>query len=280
MSLDGKVTVITGASMGIGEAIAKLFVDQGASVVLSSRDLGRAEAARARVGHSERTLAVACDVSKPEEVQKLAQATLGRFGRIDIWINNAGHGLIDSVATMDMAECRRMFDTNLFGAIHGMQAAAPILKRQGSGTIINISSVAGHIAVPGMAAYSATKFAMNAIGKGARVELKGTGVHVMTVCPGYISTDFGTNAVKGSEAKRLGAARRGISAERVARAVLRGCLKRKREVVVPWRDRIVIKIYQLFPRLIERAMGRMLRPADQVLAEREALRQRDRVGAS
>ncbi|HUK86836.1 MAG TPA: SDR family NAD(P)-dependent oxidoreductase [Terriglobales bacterium] len=280
MSLNGKVAVITGASMGIGEAIAKLFADQGASVVLSSRDLGRAEAARARVGHSERTLAVACDVSRADEVQKLAQAALARFGRIDIWVNNAGHGLIDSVATMDLGECRRLFDTNLFGAIHGMQVAAPILKRQGSGTIINISSVAGHIAVPGMAAYSATKFAMNAIGKGARVELKGTGVHVMTVCPGYITTDFGANAVKGSEAKRLGAARRGIPAERVARAVLRGYLGQKREVVVPWRDRIAIKLYQLFPRLIERAMARMLRPAEQVLAEREALRQRDRQAAS
>ncbi|HXZ28028.1 MAG TPA: SDR family NAD(P)-dependent oxidoreductase [Terriglobales bacterium] len=280
MSLDGKVAVITGASMGIGEAIARLFADQGASVVLSSRDLGRAEAARARVGHSERTLAVACDVSKVEHVQKLAAAALERFGRIDIWVNNAGHGLIDSVATMDLGECRRMFDTNFFGAIHGMQAAAGVMKRQGSGTIINISSVAGHIAVPGMAAYSSTKFAMNAIGKGARVELKGSGVHVMTVCPGYITTDFGANAVKGSEAKRLGAARRGISAERVAGAVLRGYLGRKREVVVPWRDRIAIKLYQLFPRMIERAMGRMLRPADEVLAEREALRQRDRQAAS
>ena len=280
MSLKGKVTVVTGASMGIGEAIAKLFVDEGGSVVLSSRDLGRAEAARARVGHAERTLAVACDVSKVEDVQKLAEAALGRFGRIDIWINNAGHGLMDSVATMDLNESRRMFDTNLFGTIHGLQVAAPILRQQGSGTIINISSVAGHIAVPGMAAYSATKFAMNAIGKGARVELKGTGVHVMTVCPGYISTDFGRNAVKGSEAKRLGVARRGIPAERVARAVLRGYRKQKREVVVPWRDRIVIKMYQLFPKVVEQAMGRMLRPAEQVLAEREALRQRDQEAAS
>ncbi len=266
--------------MGIGEAIAKLFAEEGASVVLSSRDLGRAEAARARVGHTERTLAVACDVSKPGEVQKLAEMALQRFGRIDIWINNAGHGLMDSVASMDLNECRRMFDTNLFGTIHGLQVATPILKRQGSGTIINVSSVAGHIAVPGMAAYSATKFAMNAIGKGARVELQGTGVHVMTVCPGYISTDFGRNAVKGSEAKRLGAARRGIPAERVARAVLRGYRKQKREVVVPWRDRIVIKIYQLFPKVVERAMGRMLRPAEQVLAEREALRRRDQETAS
>ena len=140
--LEGKVAVITGASMGIGEAVAKLFADEGASVVLSSRSLDRAEAARQRVGHPERTIAIECDVRNREEVERLATGAVRRFGRIDVWINNAGHGLLDSVAGMDMEACRQMFDTNLFGALNGLQVAAMQMKQQGGGTIINISSVA------------------------------------------------------------------------------------------------------------------------------------------
>src|SRR5579871_5842436 len=260
MDMNGKVVVITGASMGIGEELAKIFADSGAGVVLASRDQQRCEAARARVGHTDRTLAIACDVRRRADHDRLLRAALDRFGRVDVWINNAGHGLQDSVAQMDVDACRAMFDTNLFGAIYGMQAAIPVMKQQRSGTIINISSVAGHIAVPYMAAYCATKHAMNAIGKGARVELLGTGVHVMTVCPGYIATDFSQNAVKGSEPRRLNRGeRKGITADRVARAVLAGYLARKREVVVPWNDRILIKLYQLVPGLVEWGMARLVR---------------------
>ena len=272
MEIDGKVVVITGASMGIGEAIAKIFAENGANVVLSARDLGRLEAARARI-RRQNTVAIGCDVTRHEDIQRLLHAALDRFGRVDVWINNAGYGLMDSVAQMKMEECRRMFDTNLFGAIECMQAVTPVMKQHGHGTIINVSSVAGHIAVPFMAAYGATKHALNAIGKAARLELKGSGVHVMTVCPGYIATDFALNAVKGAERMRLGmAARRGISPDRVARAVLRGYREQKREVVVPWRDRITITLYQLFPQFIEWGMTRMLRPADQVIAEAQAAR--------
>jgi short-subunit dehydrogenase len=262
MMLNGKVVVITGASMGIGEALAKVFADEGATVVMSSRDAGRAEAARARIGHPERTVAIACDVRNREEIERLLSLTLHNFGRVDVWINNAGHGLADTVAEMDMTQCREMFDTNLFGAIDGMQVAAAAMKRQRSGTIINISSVAGHLPLPYSAAYSGTKFAMNAVGKAANVELYGTGVHVMTVCPGYIATDFQKNLVRGRVARRLQSPVRGISAERVAHAVLQGYIKGKREVVVPWKNHIFIKLYQLFPWLVEFGMRRVMRPTD------------------
>src|SRR5207237_7916799 len=105
------------------------------------------------------TLAVACDVRRRQDIQNLLQAALQRYGRVDVWINNAGFGMQDSVAQMDMAQCRMLFDTNLFGAIECMQLVAPVMKRQGSGTIINISSIAGHIPVPFMAAYAASKHA-------------------------------------------------------------------------------------------------------------------------
>jgi uncharacterized protein len=256
MDLAGKIVVVTGASMGIGEAIAKIFADHGASVVMLSRDAGRVEAARARVRHGERTLAMACDVRHREDVDRAIGLTLHHFGRIDIWVNNAGYGMLDSVARMEMAACREMFDTNFFGAVGAMQAVIPLMRQQGAGSIVNISSVAGHIPVPFHAAYSATKFALNAIGKAAGVELKKDGIHVLTVCPGRVRTPFTENAVRGNEVKRVGSGR-GISAERVARATLRGYLKRKREVIVPWTMHVPGKIYQLFPGVVEWAMERL-----------------------
>ena len=244
--------------MGIGEALARLFAEQGDSVVLLSRDASRVESARDRVGHSERTLALSCDVRNREEIDRVIGLTLHHFHRIDVWINNAGHGLLDAIATVDMSACRDMFETNLFGALDAMQAVIPIMRQQGTGTIINISSVAGHIPIPFHATYSATKFAMNGIGKAARIELARDNIHVMTVCPGYVRTAFAANAVRGKNARVIRPeSQRGISAERVARATLNGYLKRKREVIVPWYMHIPVKIYQLFPQVVELAMAGM-----------------------
>jgi uncharacterized protein len=258
MEIAGKVVVITGGSMGIGEALAKLFVEQAASVVLISRDAERAEAARSRIGFPERTAAFSCDVRHSEEIDRAIALTLHHFQRIDVWINNAGHGLLDAVSQMDMAACHEMFDTNFFGAVSAMQKVIPIMRQQGGGAIINISSVAGHIPLPFHAAYSATKFALNAIGKAARVELKKDNIHVMTVCPGYVTTKFGENAVRGATLKKVRPdSVRGITPERVARATLKGYVKQKREIIVPWTMHVPVKLYQLFPAVVERAMARM-----------------------
>lgn len=244
--------------MGIGEAIAKAFVHEGASEVLLSRDAARAEAARGRIGCLDRTVALSCDVRNSEEIDRVLALTLHHFKRVDVWINNAGHGLLDSVSQLDMQACHDLFETNFFGALSAMQAVIPVMRQQGGGTIINISSVAGHIPLPFHAAYSATKFALNAIGKAAGVELKRDGIHVLTVCPGYVRTAFGENAVRGKDLKQVRPARvRGITADRVARATLNGYLKQKREVIVPWTMHLPVKLYQLFPGVVEWGMGRM-----------------------
>ncbi len=250
--------VVTGASMGIGEAIAKVFAEQGASVVMLSRDSARAEAARVRIGFLDRTAALSLDVRHSEDIDRVLALTLHHFKRVDVWINNAGHGLLDSVAQTDMQACHEMFETNFFGAMSAMQAVIPVMRQQGGGTIINISSVAGHIPLPFHASYSATKFALNAIGKAAGVELKKDGIHVLTVCPGYVRTAFGENAIRGTELKKVRPGSvRGITAERVARATLRGYLKQKREVIVPWTMQVPVKLYQMFPSLVEWSMARM-----------------------
>jgi len=260
MKLSGKVAVITGASMGIGEALTRELVARGAQVVMSSRDVQRVEAARARVGAPSQTEAIRCDVTQRDQIRSLLATVVRRFSRIDLWVNNAGFGILDAIANTDLEKCRAMFETNLFAVIACMQEVIPVMKAQRNGSIVNVSSVAGHIPVPYMGAYCATKHALNAIGKAARVELKGTGVNVITVCPGRVQTNFGQNVIRGGQAFQIGGAlNRGISAERAARAIVRAYLKNKREVVVPWTNKIPIALYRIVPGLVEFGMTKMMR---------------------
>lgn len=254
-----QVVVITGASMGIGEALARALAVEGAQVVMSSRNVAALDQARTRVGFLNRTNAIVCDVRDRNQILALVRQTRDQFGKIDTWVNNAGYGLLDPVASMSMDECRRIFDTNVFGAIDCVQAVIPVFKEQGRGTIINISSIVGHLPVPHMGAYSATKHALNAISEASRLELEPIGIRVMSVCPGRIQTQFGTNTVRGREGKRLGQSfQKGISAERCARAILRGYLRGSREIFVPWHAGVIAHLYELFPSIVEFAMRRML----------------------
>ena len=259
MHCQDQVVVVTGASMGIGEAIALVFASEGARVVMSSRDLAKLEQARSRIGTPERTTAIPCDVSDRRQVDGLVDATKDHFGKIDVWINNAGYGLQDSVAAMSMEECRRMFETNLFGAIECMQAVIPVFKQQRNGTIINISSVAGHLPLPFMGAYAATKHALNAISQSARIELEKDGIDVISVCPGRIETNFGANAVKGREGRMMAESIKRASPERCAQAVLRGYLRKSREVFVPWHGWWIAHLYELCPQVMEFGLKRMMR---------------------
>ena len=256
MKLQNQVAVITGGSMGIGEAAGKLFVAEGAKVVLCSRDAARCEEARQRIGSLERTVAMRCDVRDRASIDEVVAKTVAQFGRIDLWINNAGHGLLDSTEKLDLDAARQMFETNLWGAVACMQAVIPQMKQQRSGVIANISSGAGYVGVPYMPAYCASKHALNAFSHASRLELESFGISVVSVCPGYVETAFGENAVKGAAAKSLSGNRKRMSPERVARAVLKGCVTKKREIAVPWFYRPVFVLYNAWPGLIEGALRR------------------------
>jgi hypothetical protein len=156
---------------------------------------------------------------------------------------------------MQSSAVRGLFETNFFGLIACLQAVVPAMRKAGGGDIINISSVAGHLPVPFMALYSASKFAVNALGKSARLELRRDNINVLTVCPGYVATEFGAHLVANRKGNVRPRSVRGITAERVARAAFRGYRARKREVVVPWTMIPVIKLYQLFPGVVEWGMG-------------------------
>jgi len=254
-----KVAIITGGGSGIGFGIAEKFVQHGIRVIIVGRDEQKLAAAKIKLG--ELCDSFVGDLSDLNAIPPLVTAIFDRYQRIDILVNNAGINMKKEFTEVTDEEFQKVLLTNVTAVFCLSREVVKKMLQQGSGSIINVSSVAGHIPLPFHAIYSATKFAMNALGKAANVELKPRGIHVMTVCPGYVRTSFAANALRGKEAKTVRpSSTRGITAERVAKAVLEGYLKQKREVVVPWTMHPMIKIYQLFPWLVEWAMMRMAKP--------------------
>jgi short-subunit dehydrogenase len=253
--LNGKVALVTGASMGIGEAIARLFAAEGAKVALAARSLDKLEAL-ARALPTE-AMTIQTDVSQPEQVRPMVAKTVEHFGRIDILVNNAGVGMYASVAEMKPDQFEHLIATNWLGPVRAIQAVVPHMKRQGGGTIVNISSVAGKVAIPWMGAYCSSKFALNALSDSLRMELRPERIHVLSVCPGRVRTPFTQNAYTDFATQPLYPG--GISAERVARAVLRAMRRRRRQIVVPAHNRLFGWIHNLFPGLVDRTMVVVLR---------------------
>lgn len=190
-SLRGKVVVVTGGSSGIGRAAALAFAREGCHLVVAARRPEPLREAREAIeALGARALAVPTDVADRVQVQRLLDAALEHFGRVDVWANNAGYGMAASVEQTTPDDMRRIWETNYMGAFHGCQVALRQMRRQGSGHLVNVSSMAGRFALPLGSAYAATKAAMNALGESLRAELEGTGLHATTVMPGFTRTPF------------------------------------------------------------------------------------------
>jgi clavulanate-9-aldehyde reducatase len=190
--LSGKAVAITGASSGIGEATAVALARAGASVALGARRRDRIEALAQRIGEETGATAVALEVDVADEGQArafIAGAT-ERLGRLDVLINNAGVMLLGPVESGDPDDWRQMVDVNLLGLLYCTHAALPIMREQGSGDIVNISSVAGRFARAGSAVYNLTKFGVNAFTEGLRQEVTEGGIRVMLVEPGFVATEL------------------------------------------------------------------------------------------
>ncbi len=189
--LSGKVALVTGASSGIGEATAIALAQAGASVAVAARRLDRLDALVQHITEAGgKAIAIAADVADEKQAREMVEITKGDFGRLDMLINNAGVmllGLIDSANTGDW---RRMINTNVLGLMYGTHAALPIMKEQGGGHIVNVSSVAGRGAFPGAGVYCATKWAVGAFSESLRREALRYNIRVTLIEPGAVDTEL------------------------------------------------------------------------------------------
>ncbi|ALS61846.1 SDR family oxidoreductase [Pandoraea norimbergensis] len=190
-NIKDKVIVITGASSGLGLAAARLLSAQGARVVLGARRIERLQQLADELNRMEtRALAVATDVTVPDEMTHLVDSAVQTFGRIDVMVNNAGLMPLSALERLKVDDWDRTVDVNLKGVLYGIAAALPHMQRQMSGHFINVSSVAGHKVMLNGAVYSATKHAVRALSEGLRQEVKPWNIRTTIVSPGAVDTEL------------------------------------------------------------------------------------------
>jgi NADP-dependent 3-hydroxy acid dehydrogenase YdfG len=218
VEIKDSVIVITGASSGIGAATARAAALAGARLVLAAR---REDRIRDLADELGRAIAVRCDVTDQAQVSSLTQAALDAFGRIDVLVNNAGQGLQAETAQIALDDFRAVLELNLVAPLAMMQAVLPTMRRQGAGSIINISSGTTFADVPGTGGYVASKIALERLSAIARNELDGTGITVSVMIPFATSTDFLTSIRAGrAEAETMTAGATFDTPDRVAAAIL------------------------------------------------------------
>ncbi len=186
--MTSRVWFITGASAGFGKLLAEALLARGEQVAGTMRQAEQAAAFTRSA--PERALGIVMDVTDEAQVQAAIQAAVERFSRIDVLVNNAGHGMIGAVEETSDAEARALFDVNVFGALHVLRHGVPVLRGQGRGLVINFSSQGGIRGFGGSSLYCATKFALEAISEGLLAEAGHLGIRVMLVEPGGFRTEF------------------------------------------------------------------------------------------
>lgn len=221
-NIEGKVVIITGASSGLGEAAARHLSSLGATVVLGARRVDRIEAlAKELNDHGGRALAMATDVTRYLEVQRLADIAIQNYGRIDVLINNAGLMPQSPLERRKIDDWNRTIDVNIKGVLYGIAAVLPTMQKQKSGHIINVSSVAGHKVRAGGAVYAATKHAVRVISEGLRQEVKPYDIRTTVISPGAVDTELTDSITEPDVAQNIKTfyAQVAISADSFARAV-------------------------------------------------------------
>lgn len=205
MEIQGRVVVITGASAGLGEATARFFASEGARVALAARSANKLGRLAEELPGA---LAVPTDLRDAASISRMVAEVHARCGRIDVLINNAGQGMIGPLEHVAVEQYRQLMDLNLYGPLLAMQAVIPIMRAQGGGLILNISTPLTKLPmyIPGLGAYTSTKAALNVITLTARAELAADNIRVGVVYPGLLATDFGAHALVTEPAQPAGAA--------------------------------------------------------------------------
>lgn len=256
------MALVTGCTSGIGEATARRFLGAGFAVYATGRGASRLEGLRAAGAVTDDL-----DVDREEDIERVVSRIEQERGRLDVLVNNAGWPQVGAIADLDRETLRRQFETNVFGPISLARRATPIMRRQGRGVIVNVSSVAGRISVPLLGAYCASKFALEAVSDAMRTEEARFGVRVVLVEPGPVRTRFNDRARESLAAvdtagsvfgpvyglavdSYAGSRPTGASPDRVARTILRAARARRprSRYRVRLRETLVVGILQAVPR--------------------------------
>jgi short-subunit dehydrogenase len=264
MKPDRKAAVVTGASSGIGAAVARELARRGWDLALAARRLEPLEKVAADCrALGVRAIAIQADVSRREDCQRLIETAERELGAIEALVNNAGFATFDAIEQAQADDLQSMMQTNYFGTVWCTQAMLPFMLARGRGTIVNVASIAGIMGYARMGGYCATKFAIIGFSEALRDEVLGRGVRVALVCPGTTDTEFFVKAERGKmpAASRLILA---VSPARVARAVCDAAEDGKYRRIVPWAAGAYMRFKELMPRaahfFMRRVSGVMEKP--------------------
>ena len=255
MDFKDKVVIITGASSGIGKALAEEMAKRGAHVVLAARQyVTLCEiTASLEATYGVKALAVQTDVCKEEDCELLIKQAIATFGKIDVLINNAGLSMRALFNDVDLSVLKNLMDVNFWGTVYCTKYALPeILKSKGS--VVAVSSIAGYRGLPGRTGYSSSKFAMNGFMESLRTELLKTGVHVMVACPGFTTSNIRVAALAkdglshGETSMEEG---KMMSPEAVAVQIANGIASRKRTLVMTGQGKLTVWLNKLLPGLAD-----------------------------
>jgi short-subunit dehydrogenase len=251
-----KVVIVTGASSGIGLATAIEFAKRGSKVVLASRSVTRINTLEKELrSRNFDALAIPTDVSSQEECRILIEKTIEKFGRIDFLINNAGLSMKAIFIETDLRVLHRLMDVNFWGTVYCTKYALPYLIAS-KGSLIGVSSIAGFHGLPGRSGYSASKFAIHGFLETIRIENLRNGLHVMIIAPGFTATEIRKHALL-ADGKEQGESPLNenslMSPEYVAKWILKGIIKRRRNKILTWEGRLTALFQRIIPNTVDRA---------------------------
>ncbi len=245
-----KVVIITGASSGIGKALAYELASRGASVVLAARSKDKLEElVKELESINARALAVPTDVSIEQDCTNLIQATTDKFGKIDVLINNAGISMRALFKETDLNVIRKLMNINFWGTVFCTRYALPYLLKS-RGSVVGVSSIAGFKGLPGRTGYSASKFAMQGFLETLRIENLRTGLHVMIACPGFTASNIRKTALAADGSQQGDSPRdegNMMSAEEVARRIVNGINARKKILIMTSQGKMTVLLNKFFP---------------------------------
>jgi short-subunit dehydrogenase len=264
--MKNKVVIITGASSGIGEALVRNYVSQGAKVVLAARNFEKLQSLAKEIEtYDNQLLCVKTDVSKEEDCRNLIENAVEKFGGIDILINNAGISMRALFEETEISVIKKLMDVNFWGTVYCTKFALPYLLKA-KGSVAAVSSIAGYKGLPGRTGYSSSKFAIHGFLEVLRIENMKKGLHVLTACPGFTASNI-RNTALAADGSQQGESPRDeekmMTAEEVAAHIAKAIQKRKDRLTLTFQGKLTVWLNKFFPRLVDKLVyDHMAKEAD------------------